>query len=203
MIGCGYIGKKLAYQLTKSGVSVYGFVSSETSQTECESLNIPCDILDLDKPIDGIDFSEKRVIYLAPPPKSGLIDPRMKNFLAAAEYQRPEKIVLISTTGVYGDCKGDWVDETTPLNPKADRAYRRADAERQCQDFCTRHNIPLLILRVAGIYGPDKIPVARIKSGRPIVNLKDSPFTNRIHQSIWSISVRPHYTNRISPAFIM
>jgi nucleoside-diphosphate-sugar epimerase len=49
------------------------------------------------------------------------------------------------------------------------------------QQFCEQHNIPLVILRVAGIYGPGKIPVARIKSGSPIVKQEDSPFTNRIH----------------------
>ena len=79
------------------------------------------------------------------------------------------------------DCKGDWIDETRALNPTADRAFRRADAERQVQQFCQRRDIPLVILRVAGIYGPGKIPLTRIKSGLPIVNKQDSPFTNRIH----------------------
>jgi nucleoside-diphosphate-sugar epimerase len=63
----------------------------------------------------------------------------------------------------------------------ADRAHRRADAEQQVQQYCQQQNIPLVILRVAGIYGPGKIPVERIKSGEPIVNQQDSPFTNRIH----------------------
>ncbi len=82
---------------------------------------------------------------------------------------------------MYGDCKGAWIDETTPLNPTADRAFRRADAERQVQQFCQRLDIPLVILRVPGIYGPGKIPLARIRSSLPIVNKQDSPFTNRIH----------------------
>ncbi|MDH5711599.1 MAG: NAD-dependent epimerase/dehydratase family protein [Gammaproteobacteria bacterium] len=181
IIGCGYIGKLLARRLQKNNISVSGFVSSGTSMTECRQWNIACDIIDLDKPLADIDLTQKRVIYLVPPPRSGKTDTRITNFLNAIDKHTPEKFVLISTTGVYGDCKGEWIDETRPLNPVADRAYRRADAEQQVQQFCQQYDIPLVILRVAGIYGPGKIPVARIKSGQPIVNEHDSPFTNRVH----------------------
>ncbi|NOR43578.1 MAG: NAD-dependent epimerase/dehydratase family protein [Gammaproteobacteria bacterium] len=181
IFGCGYIGKLLARQLLKKNISVTGVVSSEISQAECQKWNIPCDIIELDKPLPDIDLRHHRVIYLTPPPRSGQADTRMTNFLNAIEKHTPEKFVLISTTGVYGDCKGDWIDETAPLKPTADRAYRRADAERQVQHYCQHHGTPLVILRVAGIYGPGKLPLARIKSGQPIVNQQDSPFTNRVH----------------------
>ena len=123
----------------------------------------------------------RRIIYLAPPPRSGQLDTRIKNFLAAIKTQQPDKFVLISTTGVYGDCGGEWIDEQTPLNPTVDRARRRVDAEQQVQAFCEARNIPLVILRVPGIYGPGKLPLARIKKGAPVVRQQDSPYTNRIH----------------------
>ncbi len=179
--GCGHIGKLLAQQLLKKNIRVRGHVSSDTSLAECNDINIPCEIIDLDKPLDDIELTGQRVLYLAPPPRSGKTDTRMTNYLKSIEKQPPEKFVLISTTGVYGDCQGAWVDESTPLNPVAERAFRRADAERQVQQYCQRLNIPLVILRVPGIYGPGKIPLARINSGQPIVNKEDSPFTNRIH----------------------
>jgi len=179
--GCGYIGKLLAQQLLKKKIPVTGYVSSESSLAECNNRNIPCEIIDLDKPLTDIDLAEHRLIYLAPPPPCGKTDTRITHYLHAIETRKPEKFVLLSTTGVYGDCKGAWIDETTPLKPNADRAFRRADAEQQVQQFCQRLNIPLVILRVAGIYGPGKIPLARIKSRLPIVNKEDSPFTNRIH----------------------
>ena len=183
--GCGHIGKLLAQQLLKKQIPVIGVVSSEPSLAECKNRNIPCKIIDLDtysdKTLQDTDLTGHRVIYLAPPPRSGKTDTRMTNYLHAIENQPPEKLVLISTTGVYGDCNGAWIDESAPINPVADRAFRRADAERQVQQFCQRLNIPLVILRVPGIYGPGKIPLARIKSGLPIVNKKDSPYTNRIH----------------------
>jgi nucleoside-diphosphate-sugar epimerase len=186
IIGCGYIGKRLAVQLQARDLSVHGYVSGEDSRADCEKLDIPCDIIDLDNvglgsPLPEIDLGGRNIIYLAPPPRSGQTDTRMTNFLQAIDRHKPERFVLISTTGVYGDCKGDWIDESMPLNPTADRAKRRADAEQQVKAFCHDKNIALVILRVAGIYGPEKIPAARIKSGAPIVNQQDSPFTNRIH----------------------
>lgn len=181
ILGCGHIGKLLARQLQKKKIAVTGHVSSDSSLAECNNRNITCKKTDLDKPLADIDISRHRVIYLVPPSRSGKTDTRITNFLNAIEKHRPEKFVLISTTGVYGDCKGAWIDESSPLNPIAERAFRRADAERQVQQFCQRHEIPLVILRVPGIYGPGKIPLARIKSGQAIVNKQDSPFTNRIH----------------------
>jgi nucleoside-diphosphate-sugar epimerase len=181
IVGCGYIGKLLARQLLNKDIPLTGFVSSDRSLAECRDRNIPCKIIDLDKLHEDINLSGQRVIYLAPPPPAGKVDTRITNFLGAIRKQHPERFVLISTTGVYGDCRGEWVDESTPLNPVADRAFRRADAEQQVEHFCQQLDIPLVILRVPGIYGPGKIPLARIKSGQPVVNQQDSPFTNRIH----------------------
>lgn len=181
ILGCGYIGKLLARQLLDKQIATTGIVHSDASLAECENRDIPCSILDLDQQQGEIDLSGHRLIYLAPPPGKGKIDTRITNFLHAIENHAPEKFVLISTTGVYGNCNGEWIDETRPLNPTADRAYRRVDAEQQVQQYCRRHNVPLVILRVAGIYGPGKTPIARIKSGQPVVSAQDSPFTNRIH----------------------
>lgn len=181
IFGCGYIGKLLARQLLDKNIPATGIVHSASSLAECEDRDIPCGMLDLDQQLNETDMSGHRVIYLAPPPGKGKIDTRITNFLRAIENHAPEKFVLISTTGVYGNCNGEWIDETRPLNPIADRAYRRVDAEQQVQQYCRRHNVSLVILRVAGIYGPGKTPVERIKSGQPVVSAKDSPFTNRIH----------------------
>jgi nucleoside-diphosphate-sugar epimerase len=181
IFGCGYIGKLLARQLLDKQIATTGIVHSDASLAECENRDIPCSILDLDQQQGEIDLSGHRLIYLAPPPGKGKIDTRITNFLHAIENHAPEKFVLISTTGVYGNCNGEWIDETWPLNPTADRAYRRVDAEQQVQQYCRRHDVPLVTLRVAGIYGPGKTPIARIKSGQPVVSAQDSPFTNRIH----------------------
>ena len=181
IVGCGYIGKRLARQLLAKQIAASGIVHSEASLTECEEHDIPCQLMDLDQLEHEMGLAGQRIIYLAPPPRNGRQDTRITRFLDSAKTVPPDKFVYISTTGVYGNCDGTWIDETTPLNPTADRAWRRVDAEQQVKQYCEQQHIPLVILRVAGIYGPGKLPVARIKSGQPIVNEQDSPFTNRIH----------------------
>ena len=181
IIGCGYIGKRLALQLQATDVTLTGIVQREISLAKCQQLHIPCKTAELDRPDNSFRVTGQHVIYLVPPPQHGKIDTRLSNFLAAIKNHLPRKLVLFSTTGVYGDCQGKWINETTALNPTADRAHRRANAEAQAIEFCRQYEVPLVILRVAGIYGPDKLPIARLKNRDPIVNDQDSPYTNRIH----------------------
>ena len=185
IVGCGYIGKLLARQLLTKGFSVTAVVSSDASANVCLQNGIACIKVDLEDitSIESADINVNscRVIYLVPPSVHSTDDERIQLFFDVISDQQPEKFVLISTTGVYGDCKGDWVDENTPLHPVLDRALRRVDAERQASSYCDKNNIPLVILRVPGIYGPGRLPLARIKKAVPIVRQEDSPYSNRIH----------------------
>jgi len=90
-------------------------------------------------------------------------------------------VVYISTTGVYGDCGGAWVDESRPVNPLAPRAKRRWDAECAWQAWRKASGRELVILRVPGIYGPDRLPLERLRAGLPLVRESEAPYTNRIH----------------------
>src|SRR3954471_14556343 len=78
------------------------------------------------------------VLHLAPPPSIGMDDPRTRNLLAALERcgARPARVVYVSTSGVYGNCSGAWVDESRPVAPQTDRARRRVDAELQLARWC-------------------------------------------------------------------
>ena len=186
IVGCGYIGKKVASKLLSLGASVECYVHSIGSKEACEALSLRVNILEL----DNSDFSNEWhvqdnnvIAYFAPPPRQGVIDTRMTNFISTLERldSIPDKIVLISTTGIYGDCQGEWIDESRAVNPQADRAHRRLSAENQLQQFCQSKKIECIIFRVPGIYAMDKLPVKRISSGEPIVNAIDSGYTNRIH----------------------
>lgn len=185
IVGCGYIGKRLALQLSKTGIPVTGIVNSNASLCECLDKQIDCIQVNLDELSStesaNINVHHHRLIYLVPPSPYSSGDARLKRFLDAVSDQQPDKFVLISTTGVYGDCKGNWVDENSPLNPVLERAIRRADAEQRAKKYCQSNKVPLVILRVPGIYGPGKLPLARIKKGAPIVRQEDSPYSNRIH----------------------
>src|SRR3546814_5407879 len=131
-------------------------------------------IEDLDQPQDAGDWP--LLFWFAPPSVSSLADVRLRGWLAA-QRGSIERIVYISTSAVYGDCGGDWIDEDAPLNPKSDRGRRRLDAERalqawQAEDAVTRATI---ILRVPGIYGPGRMPGERLRKGLTVVSCDESP----------------------------
>jgi nucleoside-diphosphate-sugar epimerase len=121
------------------------------------------------------------VFYFAPPAPTGHSDQRIGHWLHSLVKQRPAKVVLISTTGVYGDCGGRWITEAAPINPQTDRACRRVDAERQIQQWCDARQLPYAILRVPGIYGPRRLPRARLEHCLPVLAEAESPYSNRIH----------------------
>ena len=84
----------------------------------------------------------------------------------------------LSTTGVYGDHQGGWVDEQTPLTPTTKRGMARVAAE---QAWCAIPDLPLHIFRLAGIYGPDRGPFAKVRNGTARRIIKDGQVFSRIH----------------------
>ncbi len=123
------------------------------------------------------------VLHLAPPPNRGDVDPRMKALLAALGSGRslPQRLVYISTTGVYGDCAGARVDETRPCRPLTPRARRRVDAERRVRAFGRRLRTRVSVLRAPGIYAADRLPLERLRRGDPVLAAGDDVHTNHIH----------------------
>jgi len=87
----------------------------------------------------------------------------------------------LSTTGVYGDHGGDWVDEQTPLQPINARSKRRQAAEDAWLSLWRHHNIPVHVFRLAGIYGPGRNALATLKSGRAKRVVKPGQVFSRIH----------------------
>ena len=151
---------------------------------------------DLDQPrslrrLTGIADS---VIYLAPPAENSATDRRLNRFLAALHGARslPRRLVLVGTTGVYGDRHGAFIDETCPVRPKSGRAQRRVAAEQtlrrwrrsRCRASALSHPFTAQqggILRVPGIYAADRLPVDRLRNGTPALRAEDDMWTNHIH----------------------
>jgi nucleoside-diphosphate-sugar epimerase len=122
------------------------------------------------------------VFHFAPPPADGRTDPRTRRLLQALTRRgTPGALVYISTSGVYGDCGGEWVVETRPVAPVNSRAVRRVDAERQLRAWGETYRVHLSILRAPGIYAADRLPLERIKRGTPALIAKDDSYTNHIH----------------------
>lgn len=181
ILGCGYVGRRLARELRAEKRPVTGLVQTAASATLLEAMGVVALRIDLDKPpVPALPVAGAEVYYFAPPPPSGTTDPRLEQVLAAFGTARPRRIVYISTSGVYGDCNGAWIDETRPLNPVTPRARRRAAAEAALLDYSQTTGVPVVILRVPGIYGPGKLPLERLRKGLPLLRAEDSPYTNRI-----------------------
>ncbi len=95
--------------------------------------------------------------------------------------QHLEWIGYLSTTGVYGDHGGGWVDETTPLSPSTKRGEARVKAEAAWQALANRAGLPLHIFRLAGIYGPGRGPFSKLRNGTARRIIKKNQLFSRIH----------------------
>ena len=183
IIGCGYLGRRVASHYRDQGERVIGQVRRDESVQRLAAAGIESCQLDLDAEIPSPLLPDAcDLFYFAPPPRQGEQEPRVARVLAALETgPLPRRLLYLSTTGVYGDCQGAWVDETRPVQPVEARALRRWDGESRCRDWCAEQGVPLVVLRVAGIYGPGKLPLARLRRGEPMLCEREAPFTNRIH----------------------
>lgn len=123
------------------------------------------------------------ILHFAPPPSQGLRDPRTGNLIRALRRSGsiPQRLVYISTSGVYGDCRGEVVDERRPVRPQSDRAHRRVDAERMLRAWGRDSGVRVIILRVPGIYAADRLPLERIRAGTPALAQAEDAYTNHIH----------------------
>jgi nucleoside-diphosphate-sugar epimerase len=123
------------------------------------------------------------ILHLAPPPSQGPLDSRTSNLIRALRRRRsiPQRLVYISTSGVYGDCLGTVVDERRTLRPHSDRARRRVDAERMLRAWGRESGVSVMILRVPGIYAADRLPLERIQAGTPALAPAEDTYTNHIH----------------------
>ena len=184
IVGCGDIGVRVAHLLQQAGDNVSGLARSEEGAERLRGFGIAPVLGNLDDSasLADVTIAGKLIFYLAPPPGGGPFDSRMRNFCKAIDpKQLPCNVVYMSTSGVYGDCGGEWVTEETPINPLTSRAQRRADAEATLQEWGRAHSVPVVILRVTGIYGPGRLPLARVQQGHPVLREEESPPTNRIH----------------------
>jgi len=184
IVGCGDIGQRVAKLWQQRGAEIYALVRTEVAAQRLEHMGITACRGDLDRfeTLKEMPLAEAIVYYLAPPLDSGISDPRMMHFCqAVSPSSLPQKVVYISTSGVYGDCDGAWVDESVPPAPQTDRARRRLAAEGTLSLWGVKNSVPVVILRVPGIYGPARLPVERLRQGLPVLREDESPWTNRIH----------------------
>lgn len=180
ILGCGDVGMRLL-PLVRARFRVLAVTSDPSRRAELRAAGATPIVADLDHraSVRRLKGLADWVVHLAPPASHGDLDHRTRNVTAIL----PEgaRVVYVSTSGVYGDCQGARIDETRPVAPHNGRARRRVDAECVLRDWARRAGGRLAILRVPGIYAPERLPLRRLREGTPALLAADDVFTNHIH----------------------
>lgn len=191
IVGCGDVGQRIAQQLQRTagvhGPRVLALTSSPAKAHALQQLGITPLVGNLDVPnsLRRLRGIANYVVHMAPPPAYGHADTRTAHLIQVLRQGRlPRAMVYGSTSGVYGDCGGAWVDEVRAVNPGTDRARRRVDAEQRLRCFGKESGLRLKILRIPGIYAPNReggTPRPRLLKGLPVLLADEDVFTNHIH----------------------
>jgi nucleoside-diphosphate-sugar epimerase len=174
IVGCGDIGLRIVARVHRR-FRIFALTSSPARVPQLRAAGAVPIVGNLDdrRSLARLRALAPSLIHLAPPPNTGRVDPRTRHLLAALD--PPQRAVYISTSGVYGDRGGAWIDETAPLAPVNERAWRRVDAERAMRAAGAA------VLRVPGIYAHDRLPLERLRAATPALAPDDDVFTNHIH----------------------
>ena len=186
IIGCGDVGLRVVRALA-GRLRVLALTSSPDRCGALRAAGVRPVVGDLDDraSLGRLAGLADAVLYLAPPPATGHADPRLAALLAALSRRAlPSRVVYASTTGVYGDCRGELVAETRQLNAATDRARRRVDAESRLRAWGRATGVRVTTLRIPGIYASDREggrPQDRVRRGTPVLAAGDDGYTNHIH----------------------
>ena len=180
LAGSGYLGDNIISLL--AGIN-HDYLISEISRTKkSRGGNIKSIQYDIDNSVNlDLDLRGSKIIYMAPPDTSGLEDVRISKFINTIANNKITRVIYISTSGVYGNCNGETVTEENKTDPITDRAKRRVDAENKITEYGKNYDVEIVILRVPGIYGKNRLPIKRIMNREPLIKKTESRTTNLIH----------------------
>jgi len=187
IIGCGDVGQRVVR--VQRHVRVVALTSSPARVAALRAQGVTPVVGDLDVPasLQRLAGWATRVLHLAPPPAQGSTDPRTLALTRLLMHRSaPRSVVYGSTSGVYGDCAGEWVAEQRTVNPITPRAQRRVDAESHVRHLGRLRSgtTRVSVLRIPGIYASDReggTPRDRLLRGTPVLVRQDDVFTNHIH----------------------
>ena len=190
IVGCGDVGLRVVRALPPR-VRVIALTSSAQRAPALRAQGITPLLGNLDAPatLSRLAGIADRVVHLAPPAgepqEQWWRDRRTQALLRALRLRSlPQSLVYASTSGVYGDCAGERVSEARRVAPHTPRAQRRVDAERQLRFFGRGTGVRTALLRIPGIYAPDRAggtPRDRLLKGTPVLTPQDDVYTNHIH----------------------
>ncbi len=177
--GHGYSARTLTDYLLPKGWHVIGTTRSEEKAEALRAQGIEAILWG--QPLDAMIEEATHILISAGPGQEG--DPVLQAYgdVLQAGLRPTQWLGYLSTTGVYGDHGGAWVDETTPLTPSTERGQRRVAAEQAWADLAQQTGVGLHIFRLAGIYGPGRGPFAKIRAGVARRIIKKNQVFSRIH----------------------
>jgi len=186
IVGCGDVGMRVARAM-RGRVGLFALTSQPERMAALRSLGVTPLLGNLDRAttLRRLAGLATRLVHLAPPPSEGWADPRTGALVRALRLRTPPtSAVYGSTSGVYGDCGGDWVYETRAVHAQTPRAQRRIHAEALMRHWGRASGVTVGLLRIPGIYAADReggTPRARLLKATPVLQAQDDVYTNHIH----------------------
>ena len=186
VFGLGYAALVLAHRLKARGWSIAGTVQTEERRAELAASGIAAFVFDGTRPFPEFDAAlagKTHVLASIPPvgPSGGEADPVLAHHAAGLAALKGVKwIGYLSTTGVYGNTDGDWIDERAGLHPTGPRGRARVAAEQGWLDL-VHLGLPVHVFRLAGIYGSGRNALDAVRAGTARRIVKPGQVFSRIH----------------------
>ena len=183
--GLGYSALALADRLIADGWSVSGTCRTEEKRARLAARGIAAHLFDRDRPLDDVATALEGATHLlssVPPDATG--DPVLEHHAAGIAALADGELGwagYLSTTGVYGNRDGGWVDEQSALEPTGERGRRRLSAERAWLGLGADAGLAVHLFRLSGIYGPGRSALDTVRRGRARRIDKPGQVFNRIH----------------------
>ena len=128
--------------------------------------------------IKNLESSDHILVSIAPVNGEDIV---VKNFESVFKISKFKWLTYLSATSVYGDHKGEWVDEKSKTNPTSSTGSQRLKAEKLWMELAKNQNLPIQIFRLSGIYSHESNVLKRLKSGDAKIIKKENQFFSRIH----------------------
>lgn len=182
-LGFSSLAALTALRIGQQTVSISGTVRSQNKADRLTREGIRAHVFDGTRPgntlREDLRAASHLILSIAPGSEG---DPALQHHRADLDAAEGlQWLCYYSTVGVYGDFGGEWIDETAPLVPRNERSDRRVLAEQAWRDYARKRNLPLAILRLAGIYGPGRSTFDKLRDGSAKRVIKPGQVFNRIH----------------------